>query len=326
MSKNKKNYSKNCFLMNEKIIDLEKIDLVVLFGSNNRKLYKIREFFPDLKLVARGNKLKVIGNEDHILFFEKKFQSFIDHINHYNRLTLSQIERLILEDESMVMENKNDIILHGSDGKLIKARTVNQRKMVSNISKNDMMFAIGPAGTGKTYTAVALAVKALKSKQVKRIILTRPAVESGENLGFLPGDLKEKLDPYMQPLYDALMDMLPSEKLKDFLQNGTIQIAPLAFMRGRTLDKAFVILDEAQNATTSQMKMFLTRMGMSAKFIITGDESQIDLPAKQKSGLVEARKRLEKLESISFIYLDEKDVIRHKLVKQIIKAYKQLKH
>tara|TARA_B100001741_G_scaffold310567_1_gene310077 strand:+ start:15049 stop:15987 length:939 start_codon:yes stop_codon:yes gene_type:complete len=312
--------------MNEKIIDLEKIDLVVLFGSNNRKLYKIREFFPDLKLVARGNKLKVIGNEDHILFFEKKFQSFIDHINHYNRLTLSQIERLIIEDESMVMENKNDIILHGSDGKLIKARTVNQRKMVSNISKNDMMFAIGPAGTGKTYTAVALAVKALKSKQVKRIILTRPAVESGENLGFLPGDLKEKLDPYMQPLYDALMDMLPSEKLKDFLQNGTIQIAPLAFMRGRTLDKAFVILDEAQNATTSQMKMFLTRMGMSAKFIITGDESQIDLPAKQKSGLVEARKRLEKLESISFIYLDEKDVIRHKLVKQIIKAYKQLKH
>jgi len=308
--------------MNEKIIDLEKIDLVVLFGSNNRKLYKIREFFPDLKLVARGNKLKVIGNKDQILFFEKKFQSFINHINHYNRLTLSQIERLIIEDESMVLENKNDIILHGSEGKLIKARTVNQRKMVSDISNNDMMFAIGPAGTGKTYTAVALAVKALKSKQVKRIILTRPAVESGENLGFLPGDLKEKLDPYMQPLYDALMDMLPSEKLKDFLENGTIQIAPLAFMRGRTLDKAFVILDEAQNATTSQMKMFLTRMGMSAKFIITGDESQIDLPAKQKSGLVEARKRLEKLESISFIYLDEIDVIRHKLVKQIIKAYK----
>lgn len=308
--------------MNEKIIDLEKIDLVVLFGSNNRKLYKIREFFPDLKLIARGNTLKVLGNEDQILFFEKKFQSFIDHINHYNRLTLSQIERLIMEDESKVMENKNDVILHGSEGKLIKARTVNQRKMVGDISKNDMMFALGPAGTGKTYTAVALAVKALKSKQVKRIILTRPAVESGENLGFLPGDLKEKLDPYMQPLYDALIDMLPSEKLKDYFENGTIQIAPLAFMRGRTLDKAFVILDEAQNATTSQMKMFLTRMGMSAKFIITGDESQIDLPAKQKSGLIEARKRLEKLEGISFIYLDEKDVIRHKLVKQIIKAYK----
>ena len=308
--------------MNEKIIDLEKIDLVVLFGSNNRKLYKIREFFPDLKLIARGNTLKVLGNEEQIIFFEKKFQSFIDHINHYNRLTLSQIERLIMEDECKVMENKNDIILHGSEGKLIKARTVNQRKMVSDISKNDMMFAVGPAGTGKTYTAVALAVKALKSKQIKRIILTRPAVESGENLGFLPGDLKEKLDPYMQPLYDALMDMLPPEKLKYYLENGTIQIAPLAFMRGRTLDKAFVILDEAQNATNSQMKMFLTRMGISAKFIITGDESQIDLPAKQKSGLIEARKKLEKLDAISFIYLDEKDVIRHKLVKQIIKAYK----
>jgi len=308
--------------MNEKIIDLENIDLVVLFGSNNRKLYKIREFFPKLKLVARGNKLKVIGNEDNILFFEKKFQSFMDHINQYNRLTISQIERLVMEDETKVLETKNDLILHGADGKLIKARTVNQRKMVADISENDMIFAIGPAGTGKTYTAVALAVKSLKSKHVKRIILTRPAVESGENLGFLPGDLKEKLDPYMQPLYDALMDMLPSEKLKDYLENGTIQIAPLAFMRGRTLDKAFVILDEAQNATESQMKMFLTRMGRSAKFIITGDESQVDLPARQKSGLIEARKKLENLKDISFIHLDEKDVIRHKLVKQIIKAYK----
>ncbi len=308
--------------MNEKIIDLENIDLVVLFGSNNRKLYKIREFFPKLKLVARGNKLKVIGNESNILFFEKKFQSFMDHINQYNRLTLSQIERLVIEDETKVLETKNDIILHGTEGKLIKARTVNQRKLVADISENDMIFAIGPAGTGKTYTAVALAVKSLKSKHVKRIILTRPAVESGENLGFLPGDLREKLDPYMQPLYDALMDMLPSEKLKDYLENGTIQIAPLAFMRGRTLDKAFVILDEAQNATESQMKMFLTRMGRSAKFIITGDESQVDLPARQRSGLIEARKKLENLKDISFVHLDEKDVIRHKLVKQIIKAYK----
>ena len=308
--------------MNEKIIDLQNIDLVVLFGSNNIKLYKIREFFPKLKLVARGNKLKVIGNEDNILFIEKKFQSFMDHINQYNRLTISQIERLVMEDETKVLETKNDLILHGTEGKLIKARTVNQRKMVADISENDMMFAIGPAGTGKTYTAVALAVKSLKSKHVKRIILTRPAVESGENLGFLPGDLKEKLDPYMQPLYDALMDMLPSEKLKDYLENGIIQIAPLAFMRGRTLDKAFVILDEAQNATESQMKMFLTRMGRSAKFIITGDESQVDLPARQKSGLIEARKKLEKLKDISFVHLDEKDVIRHKLVKQIIKAYK----
>ena len=308
--------------MNEIIIDLEKIDLVVLFGSNNRKLYKIREYFPDLKLVARGNKLKVIGNEDKILFFENKFQSFIDHINQYNRLTISQIERLIMEDEKKVLENKDDVILHGTDGKLIKARTVNQRKIVSNIKKNDLLFAIGPAGTGKTYTAVALSVKALKSKEVKRIILTRPAVEAGENLGFLPGDLKEKLDPYMQPLYDALTDMLPSEKLKDYLEQGIIQIAPLAFMRGRTLDKAFVILDEAQNATESQMKMFLTRMGMSAKFIITGDETQIDLPSKQKSGLVQAKEKLEKIEGVSFVFLDEKDVIRHKLVKKIIKAYK----
>ena len=308
--------------MNEIIIDLEKIDLVVLFGSNNRKLYKIREYFPDLKLVARGNKLKVIGNEDKILFFENKFQSFIDHINQYNRLTINQIERLIMEDENKVLENKDDVILHGTDGKLIKARTVNQRKIVSNIKKNDLLFAIGPAGTGKTYTSVALSVKALKSKEVKRIILTRPAVEAGENLGFLPGDLKEKLDPYMQPLYDALIDMLPSEKLKDYLEQGIIQIAPLAFMRGRTLDKAFVILDEAQNATEAQMKMFLTRMGMSAKFIITGDETQIDLPSKQKSGLVQAKEKLGKTEGISFVFLDEKDVIRHKLVKKIIKSYK----
>ena len=322
MTKNKKKYSKTTFLMNEIIIDLEKIDLVVLFGSNNRKLYKIREYFPDLKLVARGNKLKVIGNEDKILFFENKFQSFIDHIYQYNRLTINQIERLIMEDEKKVLENKDDVILHGTDGKLIKARTVNQRKIVSNIKKNDLLFAIGPAGTGKTYTAVALSVKALKSKEVKRIILTRPAVEAGENLGFLPGDLKEKLDPYMQPLYDALIDMLPSEKLKDYLEQGIIQIAPLAFMRGRTLDKAFVILDEAQNATESQMKMFLTRMGMSAKFIITGDETQIDLPSKQKSGLVQAKEKLEKIEGVSFVFLDEKDVIRHKLVKKIIKAYK----
>ena len=308
--------------MSEKIIDLENIDLVLLFGANNRKLYKIKEFFPDLRLVARGNTLKVIGNKTHILFFEKKFQSFIDHINQYNRLTVSQIERLILEDEAKVLETKEDVILHGRDGKLIKARTANQRKMVTEILKNDMMFVVGPAGTGKTYTAVALAVKSLKSKQVKRIILTRPAVEAGENLGFLPGDLKEKLDPYMQPLYDALIDMLPSEKLKDYLEGGIIQIAPLAFMRGRTLDKAFVILDEAQNSTESQMRMFLTRMGKSAKFIITGDETQIDLPKKQNSGLIESIKKLKDIDGISFVFLDEKDVIRHKLVKKIIKAYK----
>ncbi|MDA9344874.1 PhoH family protein [Flavobacteriales bacterium] len=308
--------------MNEIIIDLENIDLVVLFGSNNQKLYKIREFFPKLKLVARGNKLMVIGDNDQVLFFENKFQSFIDHINQYNKLTNSQIERLIMEDVTKVLQEKEDVILHGTDGKLIKARTANQRKMVKEMQTNDMMFALGPAGTGKTYTAVAIAVKSLKSKEVKRIILTRPAVEAGENLGFLPGDLKEKLDPYMQPLYDSLMDMIPADKLKDYLEKGIIQIAPLAFMRGRTLDKAFVILDEAQNTTESQMKMFLTRMGKSAKFIINGDESQIDLPKRQKSGLSQAREILEKLKEISFIFLDEQDVIRHKLVKQIIKAYK----
>ena len=308
--------------MNEIIIDLENIDLVVLFGSNNKKLYKIREFFPKLKLVARGNKLKVIGDNDQILFFEKKFQSFLEHINQYNKLTNSQIERLIMEDASKILQDKEDVILHGTDGKLIKSRTANQRKMVREMQDNDMLFALGPAGTGKTYTAVALAVKSLKSKQVKRIVLTRPAVEAGENLGFLPGDLKEKLDPYMQPLYDSLMDMIPAEKLKDYLEKGIIQIAPLAFMRGRTLDKAFVILDEAQNTTESQMKMFLTRMGRSAKFIINGDESQVDLPQRQKSGLSQARKLLENVKGISFVFLDEKDVIRHKLVKQIIKAYK----
>ena len=308
--------------MNEKIIDLEKIDLVILFGSNNKKLYKIREFFPDLKLISRGNTLKVLGNEDKILFFVKKFQSLIDHINHYNRLTISQIERLIMEDESRVMENKNDIILHGSDGKLIKAKTVNQRKMVSDISKNDMLFAVGPAGTGKTYTAVALAVKALKSKQIKRIILTRPAVESGENLGYLPGDLKQKLDPYMQPLYDALFDMLPIEKLNDYIDNGTIQIAPLAFMRGRTLENAFVILDEGQNTTVHQMKMFLTRMGVRSKFIINGDVTQIDLPKKLQSGLIHAQKSLIKIKNISIIKIDNKDIIRNKLITEIIKAYK----
>lgn len=315
--------AKTIFLMNEKIIDLENIDLVVLFGPNNRKLHKIGEHFPDLKLVARGNTLKILGQNNQITSFEKKFESFINHIHQYNRLTMAQIERLVLEEDAKILENKNDIILHGREGKLIKARTSNQRKMAKEILKNDMLFAVGPAGTGKTYTAVALAVKALKSKEVRRIILTRPAVEAGENLGFLPGDFKDKLDPYMQPLYDALSDMIPLDKLKEHLDNGVVQIAPLAFMRGRTLDNAFVILDEAQNSTDSQMKMFLTRMGMSAKFIVTGDDTQIDLPLKQKSGLLSSIKKLEKVNGISFIYLNERDVIRHKLVKRIINAYKK---
>ena len=237
-------------------------------------------------------------------------------------MTLSQIERLVEGNESEILKTKDDIILHGQNGKVIKARTANQRKMISEIEKNDMLFAIGPAGTGKTYTAVAIAVKSLKNREVKRIIFTRPAVEAGENLGFLPGDLKEKLDPYMQPIYDALFDMIPIERLNEYLENGTIQIAPLAFMRGRTLDKAFVILDEGQNSTEQQMKMFLTRMGRSAKFIITGDETQIDLPRNQKSGLINAITTLKDIKDISFVTLDGNDVIRHKLVKDIINAYK----
>ena len=307
--------------MSEKVLEINSINPLDLYGANNKKLTFIKQFFPKLKIVARGNQLKLIGEEEVIQHFELKFDLMLQHFNKYQRLTPSNIERIIMDDAS-VLEGDDDVLLHGTQGLMIKARTANQRKMVSAIEKNDMLFAIGPAGTGKTYTAVALAVRALKNKEVKRIILTRPAVEAGENLGFLPGDLKEKLDPYLQPLYDALRDMIPTEKLNEFLEGGVIQIAPLAFMRGRTLDKAFVILDEAQNTTTHQMKMFLTRMGMSAKFVITGDETQVDLPPKQPSGLLECLKALKGIKGISIIKLDEKDVIRHELVKKIIKAYK----
>ena len=309
--------------MSEKKITLSNIELVKLFGTNNNKLDKIKSLFPQLKIISRGEDLQLMGSSVQINFFEQKLTAFIQHINQYDSLTISQIEGLVEGDEKEILKAKDDIILYGQNGKIIKAKTPNQRKMVLEIAKNDMLFAIGPAGTGKTYTAVAIAVKALKDKEVKRIIFTRPAVEAGENLGFLPGDLKEKLDPYMQPIYDALFDMIPIEKLNDYVENGTIQIAPLAFMRGRTLDKAFVILDEVQNATVQQMKMFLTRMGMSAKFIITGDETQVDLPKHQQSGLIHAKNTLKGIKEISFITLDSKDVIRHKLVTQIIKAYKK---
>lgn len=309
--------------MSEKKITLSNIELVKLFGTNNNKLDKIKSLFPQLRIISRGEDLQLMGSSAQINFFEQKLTAFIQHINQYDSLTISQIEGLVEGDEKEILKAKDDIILYGQNGKIIKAKTPNQRKMVLEIAKNDMLFAIGPAGTGKTYTAVAIAVKALKDKEVKRIIFTRPAVEAGENLGFLPGDLKEKLDPYMQPIYDALFDMIPIEKLNDYVENGTIQIAPLAFMRGRTLDKAFVILDEGQNATVQQMKMFLTRMGMSAKFIITGDETQVDLPKHQQSGLIHAKNTLKGIKEISFITLDSKDVIRHKLVTQIIKAYKK---
>ncbi len=307
--------------MSEKLITLENTDINKLFGSNNVKFDKIKKYFPQVKLISRGDNLRVVGSKDNISFFEDKFNIFIKHLERYNSLTISQIERII-EGEDNIMKDEDDIIVHGKNGRLIKAQTFNQRRMVAEIKNNDVLFAIGPAGTGKTYTSVALAVKYLKEKKVKRIILIRPAIEVGENLGFLPGDLKEKLDPYMQPIYDALFDMIPINRLNEYLQDGTIQISPLAFMRGRTLDNAFVILDEGQNTTQHQMKMFLTRMGKSAKFIITGDQTQIDLPKKQSSGLLHAQSILKDIKNISFINLDSKDIIRHKLVKQIINAYK----
>tara|TARA_B100001142_G_scaffold326621_1_gene382482 strand:+ start:2082 stop:3020 length:939 start_codon:yes stop_codon:yes gene_type:complete len=312
--------------MSEKIIKIEEIDLALLSGPSNKNFERISEFFPALKIIARGNTVKVIGSSKEISFFKKKFDSIINYIKEYNSLTVRQIDQLLIEDQNLLMTEGDDLILHGQKGRIIKAKTINQRELVKQSYINDMIFAIGPAGTGKTYTSVALAVRALKQKQVKRIILTRPAVEAGENLGFLPGDLKEKLDPYLQPLYDALIDMLPADKLVDYYEQGVIQIAPLAFMRGRTLDNAFVILDEAQNATESQIKMFLTRMGRSAKFIITGDVTQIDLPRNQPSGLLLAKKILMKTDGISFVTLNENDVIRHQLVTRIIKAFNKLKN
>ena len=311
--------------MNERIIELEDIAPSEFFGTHNRNIELVKKSFPKLKIVARGNKVKVYGEAIMLDEFEKKFNSLVTYYHRYNKLDDNSIERIL----TTVAQDKNSklsdgVLVHGVSGRLIKAQSVNQRKMVDLMKDNDMLFAIGPAGTGKTYTAVALAVRALKEREVRRIILTRPAVESGENLGFLPGDLKEKLDPYMQPLYDALRDMIPFEKLESFLENGTIQIAPLAFMRGRTLDSAFVILDEAQNTTHNQMKMFLTRMGKQAKFIITGDPGQIDLPRKQISGLKESLLALKGIGGIGFVHLDEKDVIRHKLVKDIINAYKNI--
>ncbi|MBL7919318.1 MAG: PhoH family protein [Bacteroidia bacterium] len=316
--------------MNEKIIALDSVEPVEIYGVNDVKLNIIKKHFPKLKLIARGYSLKVMGDSNEISRFEKKLDLMVDQYHKTGVLTDTVIERLLGQNGDNILESKeeainSDIILFGNNGLVVKAKTENQRRMLAAIVKNDMLFAIGPAGTGKTYTAVALAVKALKNKEVKRIILTRPAVEAGENLGFLPGDLQEKLDPYMQPLYDALNDMVPSDKLTQYIENRIIQIAPLAFMRGRTLDNAFVILDEAQNTTESQMKMFLTRMGANAKFIVTGDVTQIDLPSKQPSGLVQAIRYLKKVEGISIIELDNTDVIRHKLVKAIIESYEQNK-
>ncbi|MGB0879859.1 MAG: PhoH family protein [Polaribacter sp.] len=314
--------------MNERIIELTEINPKDFFGAQNSTITQLEKHFPKIKIVARGSKLKIYGEAVVLDEFEKRLERLINYFNRYNKLDENSIERILTssghEEKNTTTVNTKDILVHGINGKLIKAQTENQRKMVNLMQKNDMLFAVGPAGTGKTYTAVALAVKALKEKEVKRIILTRPAVESGENLGFLPGDLKEKLDPYMQPLYDGLRDMIPHERLSSHLEKGIIQIAPLAFMRGRTLDNAFVILDEAQNTTHNQMKMFLTRMGKNAKFLITGDPGQIDLPRKQVSGLKESLLALKDIEGIAQVYLDDKDVVRHRLVKKIIKAYKSI--
>jgi phosphate starvation-inducible protein PhoH and related proteins len=311
--------------LNERSIVLEDINPEDFFGPQNSTIKLLSNYFPKLKIVARGSQIKAFGEASVLDEFEKRVEILVKYVAKYNSLSENAVEQMLLNSmESLKNPGKSDgVLVHGVGGKLIKAQTENQRKMVEKMQLNDMLFAIGPAGTGKTYTAVALAVRALKEKEVKRIILTRPAVESGENLGFLPGDLKEKLDPYMQPLYDALRDMIPSEKLDSYIEKGVIQIAPLAFMRGRTLDNAFVILDEAQNTTHSQMKMFLTRMGRHAKFIITGDPDQIDLPRKQVSGLKESINLLKNVNGIAMIYLDDKDIVRHRLVKEIIKAYKQ---
>jgi phosphate starvation-inducible PhoH-like protein len=315
--------------LNELVLELEEIAPKEFFGPQNINIELLKRYFPKLKIVARGNKITAFGDEELLEEFDKRMEMLFSHFSSFNNLDENMIERILTSDSEEDYTTSNEsgkVILHGVNGRLIKAQTSNQRKLVDAVRQNDMVFAIGPAGTGKTYTGVALAVKALKNKEVKRIILTRPAVEAGENLGFLPGDLKEKLDPYMQPLYDALRDMIPHEKLDNYIEKGIIQIAPLAFMRGRTLDHAFVILDEGQNTTHAQMKMFLTRMGKNAKFLLTGDPGQIDLPRRVISGLKEALLILKEIKGVGMVFLDDKDVIRHKLVKKVIEAYKNIEN
>ena len=327
--KNQSFYFNSIYSVTEKKIILEDISPVNLYGVNDSKLELIKKRFPKLKIVARGETIKATGDDEELNQLEMVINILVAYYNRFGNLTENAIEQILngssKKDSRSDKTDAEDVIVFGNSGLIIKARTENQRKMVDAITENDMLFAVGPAGTGKTYTAVALAVRALKNKEVKKIILTRPAVEAGENLGFLPGDLKEKLDPYLQPLYDALGDMIAPEKLTYYLENRVIQIAPLAFMRGRTLDNAFVILEEAQNATEGQLKMFLTRMGSSAKFVITGDITQIDLPKHQPSGLPQAIRLLKNVEGIVFVELDGTDVIRHKLVKRIVEVYDQKK-
>lgn len=310
--------------MSESILQLDIGSPLDIYGPGDKYLNEIKEIFPKLKIIARGEMIKLIGEEKQIKNFEKRFDLLLIHFDRFGKINEDVVRQIMREDVTSDRKkegNGDDVLVYGRHGKLIKALTPNQKKMVECSTTNDLIFSIGPAGTGKTYTAVALAVRALKNKQVKKIVLTRPAIEAGESLGFLPGDMKEKLDPYLQPLYDALRDMLPTQKFLSYLEDETIEVAPLAFMRGRTLSNAFAILDEAQNASTSQLKMFLTRMGKSSKFIVTGDVTQIDLPRKKQSGLLQAQKILTNIKGIEFIYLDGRDVVRHKLVSNIIDAY-----
>jgi phosphate starvation-inducible PhoH-like protein len=310
--------------MSERVLQLDIGSPLEIYGPGDVYLSEIKEFFPKLKIIARGEMIKLIGEEAEINAFEKRFDLLLVHLDKFGKINEGIVKQIMGEDENDLPKpdpKGDDVLVFGRHGKLIKALTPNQKKMVVGCNENDLLFSIGPAGTGKTYTAVALAVRALKNKEVKKIILTRPAIEAGESLGFLPGDMKEKLDPYLQPLYDALRDMLPTQKFLSYLEDETIEVAPLAFMRGRTLSNAFAILDEAQNASTSQLKMFLTRMGKSSKFIVTGDVTQIDLPRKKQSGLLQAEQILKNIKGIDFVYLDGRDVVRHKLVSNIIDAY-----
>lgn len=310
--------------MLEKVITLENVSLVDFLGVQNENIKEIAGAFPDSKIISRGNEIRIQGTAPQIIKINDILNSLITHYHKYGKVSQDNVASYIKQDHADTEEHKkDDILIYGTRGFKIVPKTKNQRKLVESVKENDLVFAIGPAGTGKTYISVALAVKALKNKDVKKIIITRPAVEAGENLGFLPGDLQEKIDPYLRPIYDALNDMIPSEKLKYYRENGVIEIAPLAYMRGRTLNNAYVLLDEAQNTTPMQLKMFLTRMGPNSKVIITGDGSQIDLPKKMNSGLTDAVRVLEGVKGIGFVYLDGDDVVRHKLVRNIIKAYEQ---
>jgi len=312
--------------MSESIIQIDMDNPVEFFGPGDKFLNHIKAIFPKLKIIVRGNMIKLIGEPSEIRVFEKRMDLLLAYFDRFGKMNDKVVEQIMEQDDNTLTRGtapKQDVLVYGHHGKLIKAETPNQKRMVESMAENDMIFAIGPAGTGKTYTAVALAVRALRNKEVKRIILTRPAVEAGESLGFLPGDMKDKLDPYLQPLYDALRDMLPTQKLLTYLEDETIEIAPLAYMRGRTLGNAFAILDEAQNASESQLKMFLTRMGKNAKFIITGDVTQIDLPRNKNSGLLQAQHLLKDIKGIDFIYLNEKDIVRNKLVTRIVQAYQK---